>query len=73
MERIFRAEKMLARIKKEGREHLLDAESLELMKKLDGKKGDDRNWESFVKDEPLVWIPAGDDHDGAYVALCDCE
>ena len=73
MERTFRAEKMFARIKRENLEHLLDDEMVELIKKLDGKKGDDRNWESVLKDNPLVLIPADDDHDATYVALCDCE
>lgn len=73
MERTFRAEKMFARVKKENLEHFLDAEMVELIKKLDGKKGDDRNWESVLNDNPLVWIPADDDHNGTYVALCDCD
>lgn len=73
MERIFRAEKMLARIKRENLEHLLDDETLDLIKKLDGKVGNDYNWESFVHDKPLVWIPADEDQKGTYVALCDCD
>lgn len=69
----FRAEKMLKRVKKEGLEHLLDAEMMELIKKLDGKQGNDFNWESMVKGNDLVWIPEDDDHEGTYVARCDCE
>lgn len=44
-----------------------------LIKKLDGKVGNDYNWESFVRDNPLVWIPADEDQNGTYVALCDCD
>lgn len=73
MERTFRAEKMFARIKRENREHLLDEETVNLIKTLDGKVGNDYNWQSFVYDEALVWIPADDDQEGTYVALCDCD
>lgn len=73
MERTFRAEKMLARVKKENKEHLLDAETVEFIKKLDGKVGTDYNWESVVHGEDLVWIPADDEQEGCYVALCDCD
>ena len=77
MERVFRADKMLKRVKDEGLEHLLDDGVIALIHKLDGKIGQDYNWELFVNDNPLVWIPADalpdDDFDGTYVALCDCE
>lgn len=69
----FRAEKMLKRVKKEGLEHLLDEKTLEYIKLLDGKEGNDFNWESVVKGEDLVWIPSDDDHEGCYVARCDCD
>lgn len=71
--RIFRAEKMLERIKKEGLEHLLDDETVAFIKSLDGKEGTDYNWQAIVNDEPLVWIPADGDFQGTYVALCDCD
>lgn len=76
MMRTFRADKMLARVKAEGKEHLLDEETVALIKSLDGKQGSDYNWESFVNDNPLVWIAPeelGGDFKGTYVALCDCE
>lgn len=69
----FRAEKMLKRVKKEGLEHLLDEKTLELIKKIDGKEGNDFNWQSIVHGEDVVWIPKGDDHEGIYVARCDCD
>ena len=73
MERTFRMQKMLDRLEREGRSHEIQPEDFELMKKLDGKKGNDYNWRSFVYGEDLVWIEADEDQDGAYVALCDCE
>ena len=73
MERTFRAEKMIARIKREGKQNMLDKETLNFIKLLDGKKGNDYNYRSFVYDEPLVWIEADSDQEGTYVALCDCD
>lgn len=73
MKKIFRAEKMIARIKAEGRGDLLDADTLAFIHLLDGKVGDSYNWQSVVHDEELVWIPKDDDQEGAYVALCDCD
>lgn len=77
MKRTFRAEKMLERVKNEGLEYMLDDEMITLIHKLDGKVGQDYNWESFVKGNDVVWIPAealpDEDFDGTYVALCDCD
>lgn len=73
MKRIFRAQKMLDRIKREGLEHLLDDSCKELMEKLDGKEGDYYNWASTVCGEDVVWIPADGDRAGAFVAACDCD
>lgn len=67
----FRAQKMIDRIKKEGRE--LDDETLKTIKMLDGKQANDHNWQSVVMHEPLAWIEADEDQGGMYVALCDCE
>lgn len=69
MELTFRAEKMLNRVKKEGREHLLDDATMELIKRLDGKKGNDYNWQSVVNFEDVVYIAEED----VYVARCDCD
>lgn len=67
----FRAQKMIDRLKKEGRE--IDEETLKTIKMLDGKQANDYNWKSVVTHEPLAWIEADEDQDGIYVALCDCE
>lgn len=73
MERIFRAKKMLDRLEKEGRMSEVTAEDRKLIEILDGKVGNDYNWESFVNDNPVVWIEADEDQNGTYVALCDCD
>lgn len=73
MERTFRAKKMLERIKAEGKQDMLDEGTVEFIKMLDGKVGNDYNYRSFVYGEPLVWIEKDEDQDGTYVALCDCE
>lgn len=79
MERTFRANKMLARLEKEGRIDEVRDEDRAFMEFLDGRKGNDYNWESFVNDNPLVWIEGTDEEfegrkfTGAYVALADCE
>lgn len=73
MLRTFRKEKMINRLKKEGRIDQVRPEDYELMDLLDGEQGNDYNWESVVKDNPLVWIEATDKHGGAYVCLEDCD
>lgn len=75
MERTFRAEKMLARVRREGKGELLDKETVAFIKSLDGKVGNDNNWRSVVHDEPLVWIDGVKTEDGigVYVAACDCD
>ena len=74
MERTFRAQKMLERIEREGKQDMLDEETRDFILKLDGKSGNDYNYMSFVRDEPLVWIEDEELADkGVYVALCDCD
>lgn len=73
MIRIFRAKKMLDRIAREGKEHLLDDETRSFIMSLDGAEAQDYNWRSFVYDEPLAWIEKTDDREGAYVNICDCD
>lgn len=73
MMRTFRMKKMLDRLEAEGRMNEVQPEDLELMKKLDGKQGNDFNWASTVRGEPLVWIEKEEETPGAYVALCDCD
>ncbi len=73
MERTFRAEKMIARVKEEGRGDMLDEKTLSFIKSLDGEKANDYNWESVVNGSPLAWIKKTDKHEGAYVNIADCD
>ena len=79
MNRTFRAEKMLKRLEREGMMGEVRESDMALIHFLDGKVGNDYNWESFVHDNPLVWIEGTDEmfegkkFEGAYVALCDCD
>lgn len=69
----FSKGKMLARLTKEGRMHMVGPEELALMDKLDGKVGNDYNWESVTNGANLVWIPADDElEEGTYVSRLDC-
>lgn len=65
---IFKSERMLDRIKKEGKENLLDDKTRNFILSLDDAEGTDHNWEFMVKDEPLVYLTAK----GTYVNICDC-
>jgi hypothetical protein len=69
MEYTFRAQKMIDRIKAEGRGHLLDEPTLKTIWSLDGKKGTDYNWQSVTKGENVVWIEEAK----MYVNKDDCD
>lgn len=69
MDYTFRAQKMIDRIKAEGRGELLDEATLKTIWSLDGKVGTDYNWQSVVHDENLVWIEDAK----MYVNKNDCE
>lgn len=69
MERTFRAQKMIDRIRSEGRGELLDDKTLDMIWSLDGMVGDDYNWQSVVKGENLVYIAEAD----TYVNFADCD
>lgn len=69
MLKTFRMKKMLDRLKREGRMNEVTEEDIEMMKKLDGKVGNDYNWESVVNGVPLVWIEEGE----TYVNIADCD
>lgn len=73
MKRVFRAEKMLARLEREGRMDMVDEKTREFIMMLDGKEGTDYNYQSVVNDEPLVWIEADKDQSGTYVNIEDCD
>ena len=69
MKRVFRAEKMIARITEEGRADMLTPEIMEKIRSLDGKVGDSWNWAYVVNDEDLVWIES----EQTYVNFADTE
>ena len=71
---VFRKAKMMVRIEKAGMTKLVDAQSLEIMNKLDGKPASASCWERVVNGRPVLWVaekslPNG----GAYVHEDDCE
>lgn len=75
MLRTFRAKKMIDRIERNP-ELLgyLDSETREFILSLDGKQGNDYNYMSFVRGEPLVWIELeGHTDGGVYVNEADCD
>lgn len=65
----FKAQKMIDRIKSEGREALLDEPTLQTIRALDGKTGTDYNWQSVVNNENMVWIEEAQ----MYVNKNDCD
>ncbi len=75
MLRTFRAKKMIDRIEKNPElVKYLDSETREFILSLDGKQGNDYNWMSVVRDEPLVWIELeGHKDGGVYVNEADCD
>lgn len=65
----FVAEKMINRIRREGRSDMLTEETIGFIHSLDGKVGTDYNWQSQVMGEPLVWLQEAQ----TYVNIVDCE
>ncbi len=68
----FSKEKMLARIKKEGRSDLIDTQTIEIIENLDGCEAVESNWRKVVMGEPLLWVVGKNGH-GEYVNEKDCE
>ena len=73
MIRTFRAQKMLDRIAREGKQDLLDDKTRDFILSLDGEPAQDYNWQRFVHGDPVAWIEKTDKHEGAYVNICDCD
>ena len=69
----FRAQKMIDRIRREGRGDMLDAQTLATINSLDGEPANDYNWEAVVHGEPLALIGANEKHDAMYVNVADCD
>ena len=68
MQKTFRAEKMLKRVQEEGHGYMLDKETVEQIKALDGMTGSDYNWRSVVYHENMVLL-----ENGTYVNGADCD
>ena len=68
----FSKDKMIARIKKEGREDMIDGEVMAIMDNLDGQTAEASNWRRVVHGEPVMWVVGKDGH-GTYVNEDDCE
>lgn len=58
--KVFSKQKMLERLEKEGRSHLIDEESLEIMNALDGKEAVKNDFKALVYDELEYFVR----HDG---------
>jgi hypothetical protein len=72
MKVIFKASKMISRIKDEGRGDMLDDETVKFINLLDGKEADTYNWQNQVMDKNLAYISPDKDQDGTYVNVADC-
>lgn len=70
---IFRAEKMIARAKREGKQELLDDKTVAMIRELDGSEANTYNWRSEVYGEPLALIAGNARHPDMYVNIADCD
>lgn len=68
---VFRKAKMIARLKQEGKEHLIDDEINEIMDLLDGKEVTKNDFKALVHGEEEYFIRV----DYEYYPVCkqDCE
>ena len=69
---IFRKQKMIDRVTREGRADMINDTVLAIMDKLDGKKATANCWRRQVYDEPVLWVDLGNGQ-GEYVNELDCE
>lgn len=69
---LFKKEKMIARLEREGRANLIDDEARKIMDNLDGCEANPINWLSITRGEPVVWVK-GKDGIGEYANEEDCE
>ena len=69
---VFKKEKMIERLTKEGRANMITDEILAIMDNMDGCEASEQNWERQVKGEPVLYV-YGKDGRGNYVNEEDCE
>ena len=67
----FSKECMIARIKSEGRESMIDSTVLSIMDNLDGQEATTACWRRQVYGEPVLWC-VGKDGQGMIVNEADC-
>ena len=67
----FSKERMIKRIKEEGRVDMLTDDVIEIMDNLDGCEASNSCWRRTVFNEPVCWV-IGKDGTGAYVNERDC-
>ena len=68
----FVKQKMIDRIKAEGREDMIDDEVMSIMDNLDGQECQRMCWRRVVLEEPVYWV-VGKNGEGYYVNELDCE
>lgn len=68
---VFKAAKMVARLEKEGRAHLIDDETKETMKQLDGKEVMKDHYKALIYGEEEYYVRLGDEY--YPVNKLDCE
>ena len=68
---VFRKERMIARLEREGRADLIDSEIVQIMDDLDGQEANTSCWNRRVYDEPVLLVigKSGKSH---YVNENDC-
>ena len=59
--KIFSKQKMLDRLKEEGREHLVDDEAMKIMDMLDGKEAHKNDFKALVYGELEYFVKVGED------------
>lgn len=67
----FSKERMIARIKKEGRADMINDAVLAIMNNLDGQEATTACWRRQVYGEPVLWC-IGKDGNGTIVNEADC-
>ena len=72
MTKVFKKQKMIDRLTREGRYDKIDQTSFEIMDLLDGKDATDQCWDRQVIGQPVLWVSLGNGH-GYYVNENDCE
>ena len=68
----FSKQKMIDRLKEEGRYNLITEDVRTTMDDLDGQVAKSNCWERIVNDEPVLWV-IGKSGQGRYVNEVDCE